>query len=106
MSEEGIILDVKKRYDSKYTFLYLKQIPKTTAQSFTELANNDFGGHFGFCLKALLDGTIALNNELDIERLDMIEKRLDAIEQLITSTPKQEKVRRTVGGRIIKGNGD
>lgn len=82
----------------KFTFLFMKQVPKKTADDFVKLANEEFSGHFGFCLKAMMDGAIAFRNEIDATRLEELETRIKALE----SKENVSAVKRTVGGRVIQ----
>ena len=76
--------------NSKFTFLYMKQVPKKTASDFVSLANEEFAGHFGFALKGLLDANLGFKSEIDASRLEDIERRMIAVEQLISGLRRKE----------------
>lgn len=99
--------------EEKFTFLYMKQVPKNTAEDFVKLATEGgFGGHFGFCLKALMDNLIIQNKLLSEARLDdldneleLVKNRLVLLEKLIIQGDSKgdvkeiKQIKRTLGGR-------
>jgi hypothetical protein len=87
----------EQKSEEKFTFIYMKQVPKRTAEDFVKLANDEFSGHFGFCLKALLDQLIIQQTAYNEVRIDEIEKRISVLE--MKNDEKQETMKRKrVGG--------
>jgi len=87
--------------EGKFTYLYMKQVPKDTADEFKRLADEQFAGHFGFALKALLDQLIVTRELISEERMDEFNQRLTALEKAFAFTlvpEESKKGRRTVGG--------
>lgn len=87
--------------DGKFDFLFMKQVPLNTLKEFKELSQAEFGGHFGFTLKALLDQTIALQNQMAIDRVEQLEKRIMVLESLIGQRENDKPIRKTIGGREL-----
>ena len=89
--------------DGKFDFLFMKQVPIRTKEEFVNLASLEFGGHFGFTLKALMDSTIALQNQLAIERMEALEKEVVVLKQMFAQKENEKPVRKTVAGTEIGG---
>lgn len=87
--------------DGKFDFLFMKQVPLNTLKEFKDLASAEFGGHFGFTLKALMDQTIAIQNQMSIERVEVLEKKIVALEQMLSAKGDEKPIRKTVGGREL-----
>lgn len=87
--------------DGKFDFLFMKQVPLNTLKEFKQLAQDEFGGHFGFTLKALLDQTIVLQNNMSVERVEVLEKRIAVLESMIGQRENDKPVRKTIGGREL-----
>ena len=90
--------------NSKFDILFMKQVPLNTIREFKELADLEFGGHFGFTLKALMDQTIALQNQMAIDRVEQLEGRIKALESIVVQRQEEKPIRKTIGGKIIGGD--
>lgn len=93
--------------EGKFTYLYMKQVPKETAEEFKKLADQEFSGHFGFALKALLDQLVITRELVSESRMDEFNERLNALETMLANNMAKQsheqiveavKGRRTVGG--------
>ena len=83
--------------DGKFDFLFMKQVPLNTLKEFKQLSMDEFGGHFGFTLKALMDQTISIQNQMSIERVEHLEKRISLLESMLNDKKEDKPHRRTIG---------
>lgn len=99
--------DEQVKQEEKFTFLYMKQVPTETAKAFVDLANKEFSGHFGFCLKALLDQLIIQQQVVSEVRMDEFDDRLRFLEQSLKykgiDEQESKPKRKRVGGEIENG---
>lgn len=98
--------------DEKFGVLFMKQVPRSVLDNFKELSEREFGGHHGYCLKALIDQMVVQAQAVSELRMDEFEDRLSVIERLIVQqnlARENDKVnneidtqRKTMGGRVMK----
>ena len=82
--------------------LVISRVPPKTLEAFKKLARDEFVGDYGMTLKWIMDlvfGVMPTGNEEIYARLDMLESKLNKIEEK-SSKPKPKLIK-TVSGNII-----
>jgi len=85
------------------TTIHISRVPEKTKTRFVEIANNEFEGDYGFCLKQLLDfrdGLLTTPNQMILDRIEILEEKINNLK--IEDEPKTKKM---VGGRILRIGG-
>lgn len=77
--------------DSPYTFIYFGQVPMKTARDFMEFSESEYSGHFGFALKALMDGMVVFKNEVDQARIEKLEDEVLVLKNFIAQLNEDKK---------------
>jgi hypothetical protein len=100
-----------KKHNERYAYMGFNEVPRPTYDLFNELAEKEFGGHRGFCLKALMDQMVVQRDAVSELRMDEFEERINIIERVIVQQNvardfEKDKVdseskRQTIGGRVI-----
>jgi len=87
--------------------LHISRLPIQSKRKFVELANTEFAGDFGMCLKWMLDGLVnpdfqelyAAINDLN-SRIEVLESKIENPVQ--NSEDKSETKIKTLSGKIIR----
>jgi len=76
----------------------IARVPIKTKRAFIELANEEFCGDYGMCLKWLIDGLLDKDTQIILAELDEIKSKLFALE----SKPEEKKrvIKKLDGSRI------
>ena len=84
--------------------LTIKRVPIDIAQKFKQLANDEFCGDYGMCLKMLYDSFEEQNKNPVLETLREHEQRILKLEATLTSAQDKQdsEVAKALGGRIIR----
>jgi len=93
-------LMLAKKLKEKNNSLYISRVPKGTRDIFIAIADEEFCSDYGMLLKFLIDKVMAEDNKSILEKLEVQDKRIDALE-----TKKQEDSIKTLNGKKIKFNG-
>ena len=83
--------------------LSMSRVPKKTKGLFLDIANEDYSGDYGMCLKGILDGYMMF--KVFFENMDMkLDKILCKLNSNIKGTEESsESEIRTMSGKIIPG---
>ncbi len=108
MVEEELVeqaVDIRKRIIKEFPFIHASRVPVSTYEAFNELAEREFCGDFGMCIKWLLDQYLGLinkgNEHLENAVLDLNER----LKKLESNFEKKEPKKRLDGrGGTEDGN--
>ena len=87
------------------TSIYIGRVPKQTKSGFMNLANADFEGDYGMCLKWLMDfreGILSNPNEILSARIDILAQEIVDIKNRLGSLVKEPKTIKRLNGKILK----
>lgn len=84
----------------------MSRVPEKTREFFVSLANEEFCGDYGLCLKAILDGYSMWKLFLENTnmKLDLIYEKLDSLSNLVGKEKINEEIKegiKTLSGNII-----
>ena len=83
--------------------LSMSRVPKKTKELFLDIANVDYSGDYGMCLKGILDGYMLF--KIYFENMDMkLDKILDELNQGDEQSSEPDEIK-TMSGRIVGTGG-
>ena len=81
----------------------MSRVPKKTKELFLEIANEDYSGDYGMCLKGILDGYMMF--KVYFENMDMkLDKILCELNQGNEQSSESDDIQ-TMSGRIVEKGG-
>jgi len=83
--------------------LSMSRVPKKTKELFLDIANEDYSGDYGMCLKGILDGYMMF--KVFFENMDMkLDKILWKLNQGNEESSESDDIK-TMSGRIVEKGG-
>lgn len=76
--------------------LRISRVPPKTKANFIKLADDEFCGDYGMVLKFLMDGIIAEDTKILLDRVNEIDARLNTVEACLDSLKVQEEESKTI----------
>lgn len=91
-----------KRLQENSIGIHISRVPEKTKQKFINLANSEFCGDYGFCLKWLMDDLLSQDTKMIISSLQDHEGRLVKLESLTTKEiPVEPKGIKLLNGKKL-----
>lgn len=95
---QGINKLVNKLEENVHS-IHISRVPMKAKRTFVKLANEDFCGDYGMCLKFLLEGLINPDLQIIIERLEALEEKIMVPEKEV-SISKERVINKLDGTKI------
>jgi hypothetical protein len=107
MEERDNINKILNKITRNQDSLHISRVPKKDRDKFIELANEEFAGDYGMCLKYLLGGLLDSNQRMLLDEIEDLNERLTQLEARVSSSASKEtsedkKTIKTVNGKEIK----
>ena len=75
----------------KSNSLHISRLPENTKDKFIALANDEFAGDYGMCIKFLVDGLVEPDFQLVYARLDELEREIQQLRVMTEQAPQVEE---------------
>jgi len=97
---DNAVQRIAKKLQENRNSLHIARVPEKTKQKFKELADAEFCGDYGMCLKFLMDDLISTDTKTILVALDAFEMRISDLEK---SAVQKEETVEVKGRKMLDG---